>query len=149
MDWGYNQITERIYLGGAFDSQDDATALHNLGVTRVVNCREVQDPSFVLSEFNVAWPQPAAPDNGQPRGDQWWRGVANAWRPYAMDRKEIFYFHCQAGFNRSASAVYFCLLLFGLKHIDARWMIDRHRPMDIFGTSYADEVEDVINRHVI
>lgn len=57
--------------------------------------------------------------------------------------------NCQAGFNRSASAVYMTLRMMGLSEDDARLLIIKHRIMDTFGMRYNDEVEHLLKTNQI
>ncbi len=142
MEFGWNWVTDRIALGGQFETPDDMTALKRAGVTAVINCREVPDPPWVIKSFAVyAEPQPAQPDDGKPRGLGWFQSGIGIWLPLAMKLDERVYVHCHAGINRSASMVYALLLYMGLTPDDARWLIVRHRWVDAVGIRYADEAE--------
>jgi len=95
MEYGFNFITDRIALGGQFETPDDMTMLKRAGITAVINCREVPDPPWVIKSFAVyAEPQPAQPDDGKPRTLGWFQSGIGVWLPLAMKLDERAYVHC-------------------------------------------------------
>jgi len=141
MEFGWNWITERIALGGKFDAGTDAGDLLARGITTVLNCREEEDPDYVLKTFACLWPQPAQLDDGKNRGIDWFRQGVHWWKGFALDPSTKLYVHCTAGLNRSASMVYALLRTMGLSETDARLLIVRHRWIDAVGVRYAEEVD--------
>jgi hypothetical protein len=144
MEFGWNWITDRVALGGQFETPLDAKDLRDAGITHILNCREVADPDYVRNAFAYSEPQPARPDDGQPRTTPWFAAGRQFWEPVALSSQSKLYVHCHAGLNRSASMVYFLLRIMGLAGVDAKSLIIRHRWIDIVGIRYAEEADAAV-----
>lgn len=148
MDYSWNWITTRIALGGQFESVSDLSELTKVGITDVINCREVPDPAYVTDKVSVCWPQPYKPDDGTQRTQEWFVAGGNYWKFLFFQPERKVYVHCHAGMNRSASMVYFLLRLYGLYPDDAKSLIHKHRWLTDggvltpeLGIRYAEEAE--------
>lgn len=149
MNYGWDWITDRIALGGAFQSPADVATLKTAGITHVINCVELCDPAYVEQAFAMCWPMPRQPDDGSPRTAPWFREGWVFWESHALDPKSKLYIHCEYGINRSASMTYYLLRKLGIQQADTHHIIAENRVLDllgyfgsaILGLRYADEAE--------
>lgn len=141
MIFGWNWVTSRLAIGGAFEGPQDAETLLGAGITHVINCTEFDDPVYVTGMFQYCWAKPAKPDDGTPRTLDWFRDGGLFWLPVATSVVVKTYVHCSYGLERSHAMVVYMLMRLGLSLDDAWLLICRHRPVDVIGVRYLDEAK--------
>lgn len=141
MNLGYDWITLRLALGGAFEGEDDAKVLKALGVTDVINCNDIDDPPYVKSTFRYLWPKPTKPDDDSPRTVAWFQEGGAFWLPRAMDPDAKYYVHCEWGISRSHAMMIYLLMKLGLRWGDALALSAKHRPPTVAGVRYIEEAK--------
>lgn len=142
----FDFVTENIAVGTTPETQDDVKALVERGVTHILNCRDDHDDARLLQTspwlMNYCWNgtkdwTPKAALGLEPKPAEWFQKSLDFWGDLSDGPEHRIFIHCSMGVNRSATTAWMFLRAMQLKGEDCDLIIDRHRPVAIFGT-FAD-----------
>lgn len=136
-------ITPRLATGGSISSdQRNVQILKDAGVTWIVDCQIETDDSKVLALAGFAYLFNGVPDDGQPKGADWFSRTLAFALPLLAQPNQRGLLHCAAGINRGPSSLYAVLRAVGVPPQEAMSLLKIARPQ--VNVAYAADVDRAI-----
>lgn len=134
MSVSFNFITQRLATGGRIESAADVEALHEAGITDIINLDDATDDAPLLSGYPLMryLHNPTA-DDGQPKPASWFKTSLDYAMPLlANPGRTKLYVHCHDGIDRGPVTAYTILRAWGFSHEHALLLIRLARPVSLF-----------------
>jgi protein-tyrosine phosphatase len=148
----YNWFNCRVAFGGEIASMYDARKLAADGITVVLNLRTKQDEVEFVQKAGMQYLSNPTSDDGKTDEEDrskpasWFKSSFSAIMSALEQSNTKIYIHCQEGFNRAPSTVYFWLRALGMEKDEAYDAVVSARPKAKKGMRWVPDADAAIKQ---